>query len=394
MARTARLLRHLLAGTSLLALVACGDTLDAFDDFDIDLRGNGATDPGTSEAARGVAASRPATDNRGIISYPDYQVAVAEPGDTVTMVAARVGVPAAELARFNGLPADAPLRGGEIVVLPRRVAEPSAATGAIVSGPLTPGSVDVTTLAGDAIDRAETAPSSGEQPIRHRVAPGETAFTIARRYNVSVEALAEWNGLGNDYAVREDQFLLIPPVTFANTSAGARTGATATAATATVVPGQGTPTPTPPSASTALPATSPSPEPVATPPAADLEEERTAASDDATFSMPVSGSIVRDYDPDRFEWIAIEASSGEAVSAAGAGEVLLITEDANQNSIIILRHSNGLLTVYSGIDDLAVERGDSVRRGDRIASVQDDAVTLLFQVRDTNETYDPLDYLQ
>lgn len=386
MAAQARSARPLLAGISMLALVACGDT---FSDFDIDMRGSGGSAADTSEAARNLTAARPAPDSRGVISYPNYQVAVANRGDTVVTVASRVGVPAAELARFNGLPLDAPLRDGELVVLPGRVAEPSAATGAITTGPITPGSVDITTLAGSAIDRADGAPratstlSSGEEPLRHQVQAGETAFTIARRYNVSVEALADWNGLGDDYAVRNGQWLLIPVVI----------GAPPPERSA--APGQGSPTPEPPSAATALPATSPGPEPVPTPPPPALEETRTEASNTAQFQMPVSGSIVRDYDADDFTGIGISAIAGAPVSAADDGQVMLITRDTNQNAILVIRHDGDLLTVYSGIDGISVERGDRVTRGQKVAVVKAGSpASLFFQVRQGNETYDPLPYLQ
>ena len=53
-------------------------------------------------------------------------------------------------------------------------------------------------------------------PVRHRVEAGETAYSIARLYGVSVTALASWNGLGPDLAVRENQELLIPIVSDAN----------------------------------------------------------------------------------------------------------------------------------------------------------------------------------
>ena len=46
--------------------------------------------------------------------------------------------------------------------------------------------------------------------MRHKVERGETAFTIARLYNVPIKALAEWNGLGADFGIRSGQFLLIP----------------------------------------------------------------------------------------------------------------------------------------------------------------------------------------
>ena len=388
MAPFARLSRNLCIGTSLLALAACGD---AFSDFDIDMRGSGGSAADTSDAVRGIADSRPAADDRGVISYPDYQVAVARPGDTVADVATRVGLPPDQLASFNGLPQTAPLREGELVVLPSRVTEPSAATGAITSGPITPGSVDITTLADAAIVRSEDAgPVSGAQPIRHRVKPGETAFTISRTYNVPVEALAEWNGLGNDYAVRDDQFLLIPPVSFTAPAA-----ATAAAVAATTAPGQGTATPEPPSASTALPTTSPGTEPVETEQAADLSDERTEVTDTAQFRMPVSGSIVRDYDADDFTGIGISASAGAPVSAADDGSVMLITRDTNQNAILVIRHEDDLLTVYSGIDDISVDRGDRVSRGQQVAAIKDgDPSSLFFQVRKGNDTFDPLPYLQ
>ncbi len=303
MAASARRSHTLFAGISMLALAACGET---FSDFDIDMRGSGGSAADTSEAARNQTAARPAPDSRGVISYPNYQVAVANRGDTVVTVADRVGLPAAELARFNGLPLDAPLSGGEIIALPTRVAEPSTATGAITSGPITPGSVDITTLAGSAIDRADGTPratstlSSGEEPTRHQVQAGETAFIIARQYNVSVEALADWNGLGDDYAVRNGQWLLIPVVIGAPMPQ------------ATSAPGTGSVTPEPPSAATPLPAVSPGPAPAPTPPPPALEETRTAASNTAQFQMPVSGSIVRDYDADDFTGIGISAERRRA----------------------------------------------------------------------------------
>ena len=56
----------------------------------------------------------------------------------------------------------------------------------------------------------EPAKGVGVEPVRHRVERGETAFSIARLYDVPVRTLAEWNGLGSDFSVREGQFLLIP----------------------------------------------------------------------------------------------------------------------------------------------------------------------------------------
>jgi len=147
-----------------------------------------------------------------VITYPNYQVAVAQRGDTVADLAARVGADATDLARFNGLSTDTKLREDEVLVLRSPVAALPGATGTAA-----PGAVDITALAQGAIDSAPVttsalpaATASGPEPVRHQVERGETAFTIARLYNVSVRSLADWNGLDRNFSVREGQFLLIP----------------------------------------------------------------------------------------------------------------------------------------------------------------------------------------
>ena len=195
--------RALLAGVALSTLAACNDQ-----PLDWDLRQSPNT-PSTSEAARTAVADRPAPDGRGVISYPTYQVAVAERGDTVAGMAARIGLPAVDLAKYNGMTPVTGLRQGEILALPRRVAEtagglPGAST--VTGGSISSGPIDITTLANGAIERAGTTlPAAnkpqgtpGREPVRHQVLRGETAFTIARLYNVPAKALADWNGLGPD----------------------------------------------------------------------------------------------------------------------------------------------------------------------------------------------------
>ena len=192
-------------------LTACDTINNSISNLDFDLRGAaGGLD--TSDAARQATLARPAPDTRGVISYPNYQVAVARRGDTTASIAARVGGNVQEIAGLNGLnPADSFI-GGETLLLPASLPAPAA-----------PGtsSGNIADIATSAIDRAPAAqggiaqaqPSKridGPEPLRHRVARGETAFSIARLYKVSVRSLAEWNGLGPDLEVRVYQFLLIP----------------------------------------------------------------------------------------------------------------------------------------------------------------------------------------
>ena len=389
--------RTLLAGTGVLALAACGEQ-----PLDFDLRGLGGGFS-TAEAATGPLDDRPRPDNRGVISYPNYQVAVARRGDTLTDVANRVGLDPARLARYNGVKPDVALRKDEIIALPTRVAEPSPATGARGTGPIQP--VDISSLASGAIDRAPETPGisttalpaskpsgqTGKEPVRHKVERGETAYTVARLYGVPVKALAEWNGLGADFAVREGQYLLIPvpkqqppkanPVEIVEN---------------TPLPGAGSPTPTPPSSTKPLPqdeSAKPAP-PRAAPkkPVADVGQ--TTRKVETKMVIPVDGTIIRAYSKGKNEGINIKSAPGTPVRAADAGTVAAITKSADGVPIVVVRHPDNILTVYANVTDVTVAKGDSVARGARIAKLRDGNESYVhFEVRQGFDSVDPSPFI-
>ena len=405
-------LRATLMGISLIGLSGCVN--NQINALDWDLRGGTGLD--TTDAARQASANRPTPDARGVISYPTYQVVVGQRGDTVATVAQRVGLDATALARFNGLTTGDTVNAGEVLVLPSRVA---AGTGAAAPTATTAAAagLDVTSIATTALDRVgtttvpatststststSTAPAvttppfavqTGAEPLRHQVKRGETAFTIARTYNVSARALAEWNGLNADLAVREGQYLLIPTA-----APGARPPSSPAGIVAVPTPGAGSPTPTPPSATQPLPDedTPPAAAPVPNTPASPaLADDRTAASS-TRMTMPAQGSIIRGYAKGRNEGIDIGAAAGSPVVAAADGTVAAITKDTQQVPIIVIRHEGGLLTVYAGVDGIAVAKGDQVRRGQKIAVVRTaNPAFLHFEVRRGVESTDPAAFLQ
>ena len=389
----------LFTSVALIGLAACDQNGNVPNrNFDWDLRNLGGGF-NTTEAAENLA-NRPHPDDRGVISYPNYQVVVAQRGETVRQIATRLNLDANALATYNGVDADIALRRDEIVALPSRVAEPSPATGAINTGPIQPPEVNVTTLASGAIERAgeqtitpvattplAPAPQTGQEPGLHRVARGETAFQIARLYDVPVTSLAEWNGLGSELTIREGQQLLIPVA-----------GATPPRSSAPVeAPGEGSATPTPPSAVAPLPPVEATPQAatatVAPVPAPDIGEVSTPATS-APFIYPVNGSIIRAYNPGRNEGIDIDAAAGTTVKAAAAGTVAAITQNTNGAQIVVVRHTGNILTVYVNVDNLAVSKDDSVTQGQGIASVSAGSPSFLhFEVRDGLESVDPADFL-
>lgn len=387
--RGATTTRGLLFGTALLALTACDGPVD------FDLRGLAKGFNTASEAAQARTAARPQPNESGVISYPNYQVAVAKRGDTIGDVAARVGIPVSELARYNGIPEDVALREGEVIALPRHSANGSSIStqaGTIATGER----IDVTTLAGEAIDAAEasnptpvmtqsgaSAPLEGTEPVRHQVKRGETAYSIARKYGVSVRSLSDWNGLGADLAVQEGRYLLIP----------VKLTETAAAPVETTQPGQGTSTPTPPSAATPLPQADAASKPATetSKPAADLGATQTNT---AEMVKPVSGAIIRDYDKAKSKFILFSAPSGTTVKAAKAGTVKLISTNADGVKIMVIDHGGGLQTAYSFIDAIAVKEGASVSRGQAIAKVTANEFNALqFMVFKGTQTVDPTPYL-
>jgi murein DD-endopeptidase MepM/ murein hydrolase activator NlpD len=400
----------LLAGAACVTLAACNQPLD------LDMRGlsGGFT---TANAAQTPLAPRPAPDERGVISYPNYQVAVARRGDTLGDVATRIGIDAATLASFNGIDPDVPLRRDEIIALPTRVAEPSPATGAITTGPIQP--VDISAVATGAIDRSAATPGvqttalpsstpavatqTGREPIRHKVERGETAFTVARLYSVPVRDLAEWNGLGADFAIREGQFLLIP-VPSQNPP---RPAPAPTATAATTLPGVGSSTPTPPSATRPLPDEQVAPAAVAATattqtaaaaaappkPVADVGQTTTPART-GRLVRPVNGTIIREYAKGKNEGINIKAAPGTPVQAADTGTVAAITKSADGIPIVVVRHTGNLLTVYANVTDVSVAKGDSVSRGQSIAKLRSGADSFVhFEVREGFDSVDPNPFL-
>lgn len=367
----------------------------------------------------------PPPDARGVITYATYQVIVAQPGDTIPTMAARIGLTGEEIARHNGLPVTYIPREGEVLALPGNVGGDPVTTSIwspdIVTGALdaAPGAVQTSSL--DPLDSsalpAPGAPSANNpfnngqtdrviEPRRHRVQPGETAFSIAQQYGVSVTALASWNGLDNNMTIRSNQELLIPIV---NGSTPAPLPPVAAAPVETPVetlpqpaanpPGTPTPIPPPPSADAPLPADQNIDE-VETPPSPNLaQNDAPPPATGGQLLPPVpGGNVLRGYDPDgpaRNEGIDFAAPAGTAVTAAEGGEIALISESlGGLGTIVLIRHPDNLMTVYGRVTDVSLQKGDRVTRGQQIGVVADgDTPNVHFEVRRGTASVDPSPFL-
>ena len=254
-------------------------------------------------------------------------------------------------------------------------------TGAITTQPL--GSTSAATAA----PAAQANPFQNGQtdplidPVRHRVEAGETAYSIARLYGVSVTALASWNGLGPDLAVRENQELLIPIVGDANRISSA--------ADIDTQPGQGTPVAPPPSAAAPLPADITA---AVEPESPNLGALRTPPG--GRLSPPVSAGVTRAYDGEHGVGFAVPV--GTPVKAAAAGEVAAVSEALGDlGDIVLLRHKDDLMTTYSLLADVRVKEGDRVNAGQVLGVLaKTDKAELQFDVFRGVDSVDPTPYLR
>ena len=366
-----------------LSVGSCG----VLSNLDFDLRGN---EYDTSDAVRKAMKTRPLPDSRGIISYATYEVAVARKGDTIKSIAERLGLKSQNIAAYNGMSSLEKLNDGQLISLPNRTDKRKFQ---LKNSTSNRNEVNVTELASTAIETATSKKkvikkSTSEQenePIRHKVSRGETAFTISRLYNVSIRSLADWNGLDSNYTIREGQYLLIPlPRDKIVTEV------------ATVKPGKNSKTPSPPSSAEALP------EPI---PKENLETtsgkskssnqpENIEPSNRGQFSYPVNGKIIRDYVKNKTDGIDISAPEGTPIVAAEKGIVAAITSDTQEVPIIVLKHEGNLLTVYAGIGDISVKEKEKVLKSQLIGKIRPGNPSFLhFEVRRGFESIDPMEFL-
>lgn len=137
------------------------------------------------------------------------------------------------------------------------------------------------------------------------------------------------------------------------------------------------------------------PTPTASLPPAD---EKVATSDAPEFRWPAHGRIIQGFKSGGNDGINIAVPEGTAVKAAESGVVAYAgSEIKGFGNLVLIRHPNGYVTAYANNSDLAVHRGEQVKRGQVIAkSGQSGNVAspqLHFELRKGSTPVDPTRYL-
>ena len=117
------------------------------------------------------------------------------------------------------------------------------------------------------------------------------------------------------------------------------------------------------------------------------------------WRWPASGKVILPYSTAEGgnKGIDISAARGTPIYAAGAGKVVYVGNQLRgYGNLIMIKHNEDYITAYAHNDTLLVNNGQSVKAGQKIAtmgSTDADSVRLHFQIRYRATAIDPLRYL-
>jgi murein DD-endopeptidase MepM/ murein hydrolase activator NlpD len=347
----------------------------------------------------------------------------AKEGETVYNLSRRFGVPAEVIMKANGLSQSAGLQAGQKIIIPTYVYSDKAGVSAPDSNPnvadakssrgtkydVPADKVPLPTGAptdkvavlpqppkvkeGEAAQPvAATAanPQSATGPGTYKVQEGDTLSRIAKKTGVGVTALKQANGL-QDGLIRVGQTLTIPGAGGSTQVAAAPAKVDKVTTGATTVKAEPVVAYTPPKKAEKV---------------MEQAEQDTAAAPDSTgigrMRWPVRGRVISGYGAGggkNSDGIDIAVPEGTPVKAAENGVVIYAGDGLKEfGNTVLVRHENGLVTVYGHASELKVARGEKVKRGQQIAtsgmSGATDMPKLHFEVRKDSAPVDPSSFLE
>jgi lipoprotein NlpD len=199
------------------------------------------------------------------------------------------------------------------------------------------------------------------QPDEHFVRRGETLFSIAWRYGKDPADLARWNRLGDGSLIYPGQVIRLtgPRGSTSRTTAAAKPAGKPAAKPLPPVPTQ----PPPP------------------------------------WGWPTAGRVSVQYGgkPGTGTGILIDGKAGQAINAAASGTVVYAGSGLiGYGQLIILKHNDTYLSAYGYNASLLVKEGQSIKKGQRIATMGEGPERkprLHFEIRRNGKPVNPQQYL-
>ena len=233
--------------------------------------------------------------------------------------------------------------------------------------------------------RSAAKKSNGDYTVVER---GDTLYSISWAHGIGYHELASLNGIRAPYTIYSGQRLRVRPAARSNgvTVAPLRQSKPVVASTAVAAP----------AAKPAIrQASTPAPRPAAKPAAA-------AASNkpfNGPWIWPTRGRVLSKFQSNASgkRGIEIGGHADQPVNAAGNGTVVYAGSGlVGYGRLIIVKHSENLLSAYGHNSKLLVAEGEYVSAGQMIAKMGSSGTSrteLYFEIRKDGKPVDPLKYL-
>lgn len=368
--------------------------------------------PASASTAPAAAAGKNGWSTAGAT-----QVTIGE-NETLYNLSRRYGVPVESIMQANGISDAKTVHVGQRILIPTYVYSRNVG----VSAPdKNPSVAKASATAGSRLPTAAPTPASrpGAQvatlqkpqepaPARQQaisdggqytVVAGDTLSAISRRTGASISSIKRVNSMTSD-TVRLGQTLIIP---------GLSSQSVAQAAVKPVDPIKTSSVEKTPVRKVDVAGYTPPKQSASTESGSiqKIETQETAKAPEATgvstMRWPVQGRVISAFGSNNGgkpnDGIDISAPKGTPIKAAENGVVIYAGDGLKElGKTILVRHSDGVVTVYGHVSAIDVKRGQEVKRGQQIASSGMSGAAkqpqLHFEVRKNSKPVNPATYLQ
>jgi lipoprotein NlpD len=251
------------------------------------------------------------------------------------------------------------------------------------------------------------------------VKKGDTLFRIALDHGQSYSDIVAWNSLKNPNDIKVDQILRVAPLD-ASASGAVQTASVTSGAASEVKSAL------PASANLSVNKVGPKGDkrtysdaslaelqkadgvvaPVLVPvaktelvvkPIEKVTSQAASESEAIDWIWPTEGKVVANFDDAKNKGLDIAGKLGQDVLAAGAGKVMYEGSGIRgYGNLVIIKHSNSILSAYAHNKINLVKEGQSISRGQKIAEMgnsDSDAIKLHFEIRQQGKPVDPSKFL-
>lgn len=215
-------------------------------------------------------------------------------------------------------------------------------------------------------------PGTHRGPGWYQVKPTDTLYSIAWRYGLDYQQLADWNQISPPYLIKPgDQIALFK---------------------------LSKPQPAQPQKSADKPLVVPVKQPTDIEPKEIEPQAQPLPVTIESWSWPANGKVISRFSAQQLDQRGIDIAGkiGQPVLAANAGRVVYSGDGLiGYGNLIIIKHNDQWLSAYAYNRKRLVSEGDNVAKGEKIAEMGTDKNNTLlhFQIRKNGVPVDPLKYL-